>query len=99
MALSSIKSDESLATTTTADDNSSSNRRLFSSEFLRDVYGAKLLQQLEHADGPSEFSTLPLRRRRQRKASQDNNRMTNVVPNVPLASSSTSHLFNDTTRI
>ena len=23
----------------------------FSSEFLRDVYGAKLLQQLEHADG------------------------------------------------
>ena len=57
-ALSAIKSDESLATTTTADDNSSSNRRLFSSEFLRDVYGAKLLQQLEHADGECYYTGL-----------------------------------------
>ena len=43
--------------------------------------------------GPSEFSTLPLRRR-QRKTSHDR-----TSTNVPMVPTSTSHLFNDTTRI
>ena len=46
-ALSAIKSDESLA----AASADVSGRQLFSSEFLRDIYGSKILQQLERADG------------------------------------------------
>ena len=46
-ALSAIKSEDSLSATADV----SNRQQLFSSEFLRDVYGSKLLQRLEQEDG------------------------------------------------